>query len=204
LVRTNPLRYRGTLPERYAHWLSIGQTVRVSVNAGAEPCLSQVSRISPALDPGSRALTFEAEVDNGGGRLRAGQFAEATVELDRQRQALVVPATAIVEFAGTEKVWKVTEGLCREQPVQTGERREGWVEIVAGLSAGDVILVEGRLGREARVRPHTWLTLRTDEPALIVHSPEPAASPPSRTAGERPTDPPDHPDAEQSPSTAGP
>lgn len=204
LVRTNPLRYRGTLPERYSHWLAIGQTVRVFVNAGAEPCLSQVSRISPALDPGSRALTFEAEVDNGGGRLRAGQFAEATVEIDPERQALVVPEGAIVEFAGTEKVWKVSEGLCREQAVQTGERREGWVEIVAGLSAGDVILVEGRSGREARVRPRTWLTLRTDAPALVVHSPEPAASPPSLTADEQTTVPADLPEAEQPPSTAGP
>lgn len=208
LVRTHPLRYRGVLPERYSQWLSIGQPVRVALPAGAEPCLTQVSRISPALDPASRSLTFEAEVDNAGGRLRAGQFAEATVELDSYRQALVVPAGAIVEFAGTEKVWKVADGRCREHRVQTGERREGWVEIVDGLSAGDVILVDGRLGREARVRPQTWLALRADAPELIVQSapetqavrPPPAAEPTPR----RPAPPPEGEDLPSSPHAAGP
>jgi membrane fusion protein (multidrug efflux system) len=208
LVRTHPLRYRGVLPERYAHWLSIDQPVRVMLPAGADPCLSQVSRISPSLDPASRSLTFEAEVDNAGGRLRAGQFAEATVEIDSNRQALVVPAGAIVEFAGTEKVWKVADGRCREHPVQTGERREGWVEIVHGLSAGDVILVDGGLGREARVRPQTWLALRADAPALIVQSPpgaQPApAHPPADTTSRRPVAPAEGEDLPSSPHAAGP
>lgn len=204
LVRTNPLRYRGTLPERYAQGLTVGQTVWVAVQSGAEPCHSQVSRISPALDPGSRALTFEAEVDNSDGRFHAGQFAEATVEIDPGRQALVVPAAAVVEFAGIEKVWKVADGLCREQPVQTGERRDGWVEVVEGLSAGDVILVEGSLGRAARVSPQARWSVRADGPGLVAQTPGSAPLPPARVVVERTAKSPDPPEDVQTDSSAGP
>lgn len=176
LVRTNPLRYQGTLPERFAWQLALGQEVRLHIERTTEPCVARITRISPALNQSSRALLFEASVDNAGGRLRAGLFAEADVVLDPQQTAIVVPAAAITEFAGTEKVWKVVDGKSIEQLVQTGERRGNLVAITSGLLEGDVILAEGRSGRVGRVEVTARNRVQTPDAALELadHPLEPA------------------------------
>jgi RND family efflux transporter MFP subunit len=151
IVRTSPLRYRGTMPERHAHRLAQGQEVRLRIESFAEPRVVRVTRISPAIDELSRALMFEAEIDNDDGRLRPGMFAEAEVVLDPGAQAIVVPAASIDEFAGAEKVWKVVDGTAQEQIVQTGGRRESGIEVVDGLVPGDVILRDAKSGRAGPV-----------------------------------------------------
>jgi RND family efflux transporter MFP subunit len=153
LVRSNPLRFRGTMPERHAQHLALGQQVRLHIESETEPRVAEVTRISPVLDELSRALLFEARVENNDGRLRTGLFAEAEVVLDPAATSIVVPASSLVEFAGAEKVWKVVDGAAREQIVQTGQRRPDGVEVVSGLSAGDVILRDAGLGRVARIEP---------------------------------------------------
>ena len=70
---------------------------------------------------------------------------------EAQADAIVVGTESIVEFAGVEKVWKVVDGMAKEQVVQTGQRREGGVQITEGLAAGDTILRNGRQGRAARI-----------------------------------------------------
>jgi len=162
LVRTSTLRFRGTIPERHAHRLAMGQEIVLRFESGAPPQTARVSRISPGVDEMSRSLVFEAQVSNDDGSLRAGLFAEAEVVVDPAAQALVVPQSAIVEFAGVEKVWKLVDGVAQEQPVRTSRRADKTVEIVGGLVAGDTILVDASQGRVARVEPVAAET----EPAL--------------------------------------
>ena len=153
LVRTHPLRFRGTIPERRARNLAVGQEVVLMVESIETPIHAAVTRISPSLNDATRALTFEAMVDNPDGRLRVGLFAEAQVVVDPAAETIIVPPSALVEFAGAEKVWKVVEGVAAEQVVLTGERRPEGIQILSGLSAGDVVLVRGERGRVAEVRP---------------------------------------------------
>lgn len=153
LVRSDPLRYRGTVSERYALSLREGQEVLVQLDGIPEPISTRVTRISPVLEDFSRALIFEAVLSNSNGRLRSGLFAEADVVIDSQSEALAVPASAIIEFAGVEKVWKVAEGTATEVPIQTGRREHGLVEIVSGLNAGDAVIRAGADGRSGPVEP---------------------------------------------------
>ncbi len=149
VVRIDPLRYRGTIPERRALNLREGQQVRVLLDGLAEPLVTRITRISPVLEEFSRALVFEADIPNLDGRLRSGLFAEAEVIVDSQAEALTVPASSVVEFAGMEKIWVVKDGTAEEVAVRTGRRDDGQVEIVSGLSAGDTIIrrgVDGRAG----------------------------------------------------------
>ncbi|MCA9054219.1 MAG: efflux RND transporter periplasmic adaptor subunit [Planctomycetaceae bacterium] len=168
LVRTDPLRFRGTLPERYARRLSVDQPVSLMVEALSDPIETKVSRISPALDPSSRALTFEAEIDNGDGLLRAGLFAEASVELDADRTAAIVPESAVTQFAGRENVWKIESGECTEQFIESGERRDGFVEVLAGLTAGDQVLLQAGLGKKAPIELQTVYSIRGDDLKLVA------------------------------------
>lgn len=151
IVRTNPLRFRGTVPERHAQHLSAGQTVTLRIESVAEPREATVTRVSPSLDLRSRALLFEAEISNEDQQLRAGLFAEAEVVVIPEATALVVPESAVVEFAGAEKVWKIVDGVAVEQEILTGTRRERGIEILRGLAEGDRILVDGTVGMPARI-----------------------------------------------------
>jgi RND family efflux transporter MFP subunit len=155
LVRTGTLRFRGMIPERHAHRLEMGEqlTLRIEGTKVAQPAV--VTRISPGIDERSRALMFEAQVENSDGALRTGLFAEAEVVVDPAAKAVVIPRSAISEFAGAEKVWKITDGVAREQVVQTAHRGGDEIEIVRGLAEGDQILRDARQGRVARIEPTT-------------------------------------------------
>lgn len=141
IVRTDPLRFRGTVPERQALEIREGQPVIVRLDGASAPIHTAVARIAPVLDEMSRTLLFEADIPNADGLLRSGLFAQADVVIDAEAEALVVPATSVLEFAGTEKVWLLEPGgQPRGVPVRTGRRSEDLVEIVAGLSAGDLVV----------------------------------------------------------------
>ncbi len=101
----------------------------------------------------SRSLTFEAALDNRDGELRPGLFAEAEITIDPEAKAIAIAAGSLIEFAGAQKVWKVVDGTAKEQPVRPGRRTKDVVEIVDGLKPGDEILVDGSIGRVAKVIP---------------------------------------------------
>jgi multidrug efflux pump subunit AcrA (membrane-fusion protein) len=88
----------------------------------------------------------EAEVDNARGLLRPGSFARAEIVTDSGSDSLVVPASAVVVFAGIEKVVTVKDGKALERPVTTGRRSEQLVEILSGLDEGvPVVVAPGNL-----------------------------------------------------------
>lgn len=153
LVRTNPLWFRGTLPERLAGELRVGLEITVNLQSIAEPIQATITRVSPALDLQSRSLIFEARIENPDNRLRTGLFAEADVVLDPAAKSMVVPLAAVTQFAGAEKVWKVVDGLSVQQEIVAGLARDGFVEVIDGLDVGDVLLADGENGRVARIVP---------------------------------------------------
>ena len=75
--------------------------------------------------------------------LRRGLFAEADIHVDPDARTLAVPKAAIHQFAGVEKVWRVVDGEAAEQTVETGRQNDAFAEILSGLLAGDVVVVEG-------------------------------------------------------------
>jgi multidrug efflux pump subunit AcrA (membrane-fusion protein) len=89
----------------------------------------------------SRTLIVEAEVANPNGRLRPGAFARAEIVVEAERSAVIVPAAAIVTFAGVERVFVVADGRAVERRIRTGRRAGDRVEVLEGLSTGDPVVV---------------------------------------------------------------
>jgi RND family efflux transporter MFP subunit len=142
LVRTHPLRLRLAVPEREAATVKVGQAVRVSVEGDANRYGGTVARLSPQIVEQNRTLLIEAEVPNERGLLRPGAFAKADVVTQADRQVVTIPATALVVFAGVEKVISVKDGKSVEIRVQTGRRQGDRVEVVAGLRGGEPVVME--------------------------------------------------------------
>jgi len=142
LVQMNPLRLRAEVPERDALNIRNGMMVRVAVEGAAGTHQGRVVRLSPAIDEANRTLLVETEVSNTTNSLRPGAFARAEIIASSSQQALMVPAAAIVAFAGIDRVFTVQDGKAGEKRVRTGRHTDAGVEVLEGISAGDRVVIE--------------------------------------------------------------
>jgi RND family efflux transporter MFP subunit len=150
IVRVDRLRFRASVPERYAGQLKIGQQVVLKLEQNLPQQQVTVTRISPTIDLASRSLMFEAQVPNENGSLQTGLFAEADVVLDPEAKQIAVPIQSIVRFAGVDKVWKLKDSVIVDQPVQLGRKVGQRVQVLSGIEVGDSILLDGALGRSGK------------------------------------------------------
>ncbi|MEW5974592.1 MAG: efflux RND transporter periplasmic adaptor subunit [Acidobacteriota bacterium] len=141
VVRINPLRLKAEVPERHARNIRLQQEVRVTVEGNPDVYSGRIARLSPTISDQSRMLLVEAEVINNGS-LKAGAFAHVEILIDRSARTVGVPSSAVVTFAGIEKVLLVQEGTAQEKPVATGRRRAGMTEILSGVTVGDNVIVD--------------------------------------------------------------
>ena len=142
LIRNNPLRLRVAVTERDASSVRVGQSVQVRLEGDPAAHTGRVARLSPSIQEQNRSLIVEAEVANRGGRLRPGSFARAEIVVDADRTAVMVPASAVVTFAGLEKVFCVKDGKAVEKRIRTGRRSGDRMEILEGISADEAVVTD--------------------------------------------------------------
>ena len=77
-------------------------------------------------------------------QLKAGFFASANIVTRDDDQALVVPETAVINFAGVTKLFVVRDAVAYERHVRIGTRDEqGLVEVIEGLHRDEVVATSG-------------------------------------------------------------
>jgi RND family efflux transporter MFP subunit len=151
LVRIDRLRFTAGVPEVHSGELEVGQSIAIRVAGRDEPIPAKICRISPTVVQTSRSVRMEADVANEDLSLQAGLFGEAEIVVDPAAKALAVPAAAVSQFAGVQKVWLVANGRCEQRTVHIGRRDTDRIEIVEGLADGDVIVSRADQGREGPV-----------------------------------------------------
>jgi RND family efflux transporter MFP subunit len=140
LVVTNPLKYAGTVPERQAPELRTGQTLRLTVEAYPDKTFAgAITRLAPAVDVATRTLAVEARVPNEAGALRPGFFAKGSVLTREDPSVVVVPADALMNVVGLNKVFVIADGKAQERQVRPGARQGGTLEILQGVKAGETV-----------------------------------------------------------------
>jgi RND family efflux transporter MFP subunit len=142
IVRVHPLRLRVAVPERDSHTVRVNQVVQVTVEGDTTSYPGRVARVSPAIDEASRSLMVEAEVPNPSGVLRPGSFANAAIVSTDSDRAVIVPTSALVTFAGVEKVLSIKDGKVVEKRVTVGRRTAERLEILNGLAVGDPVIAQ--------------------------------------------------------------
>jgi RND family efflux transporter MFP subunit len=154
VVRVDPMRVELTVPEQSVSLISVGQPVRITVDAyPGETFTARIRFVSPSLRPDQRALTVEAIAPNPDGRLKPGLFATASIQQPRSAPAFLVPATAVETVSGTSRVYVVTGDTVEERIVTLGETVGPQVEITSGVTVKDRVAAEpkGRLVDGARI-----------------------------------------------------
>lgn len=140
---TSIIKLDFSVPEVFLAQLREGLEITSRTTAYADEAFKgKVSSIDNRLDPVSRAVLVRARIDNRDGRLKPGML--MTVRLMRaQAPALLIPEQALVPESDRKFVFAVRDDKAVRVEVQTGRRRPGEVEVTDGLSAGDVVIVEG-------------------------------------------------------------
>lgn len=145
LVDADPMKAAVHAPERYLSQLREGHVVELRVAAYPdEPFRGTVAFIDPQLDEATRTALVKAAVPNPEGRLRSGMLATARLALRVRDQALVIPETALLQQGDVISVFIVgPDDVAQPRPVTAGLRIPGGVEITAGLTEGERVVVEG-------------------------------------------------------------
>lgn len=143
VVRQNPVRVRVEVPERLAAKVKIGQRLDVSINGGLLKRSGRVVRLSPAIEAQNRSLLIEGELPNPDGALRPGTFAETTIVVNPNAEGISAPASALISFAGTERMFVVRNGALDERLIRSARRLPGErIEVLDGLKDGDQLVLD--------------------------------------------------------------
>ena len=132
--------------------MRVGQVVRFV--ADGRQFNGRVARLSPTVDPTTRAVTVYVEVPNPGALLRGGTFATGRVVSRTLTGVIAVPTAALrqsQEGDGKPFVYRLDGRTVNAAPVQLGavDERQGLAQVTDGLQVGDRVIVGnvGILGR---------------------------------------------------------
>lgn len=148
LQTLDPVYVDFMLPERHFDLISSGQKVLVSVQAYPGKVFEgAVTAIDPGIDPGTRTLRARATLQNPDHLLRHGMFAEVRTALPLRDNILTLPRTALTYNPYGESVFLITSqngaSKVERRQVKSGELRNGRIEIIEGLEAGDKVVSAG-------------------------------------------------------------
>jgi RND family efflux transporter MFP subunit len=144
VMRVDPLRVELTVPEQYVSAVATGRAVTFEVDAyPGETFTGQVRYVSPSVTSETRALTLEAVVPNGAGRLKPGFFATAQIEQATPLPGIMVPRPAVRTVSGTARVFVIAGDRAEERIVTTGQTVGERIEITSGLKAGERVAAGG-------------------------------------------------------------
>lgn len=146
LVRTDRLRARLAVPERWAGWVKEGVTADLHVEAFAgETFQGKISRINPAVAQDSRTFEAEAMLDNPDGRLKPGFFLQASIPSEKEEKTIFLPEQAVNYRYGVYKVFLLNGNRVSERQIrpagQTEDERGRRFEVAEGLKPGDRVAV---------------------------------------------------------------
>jgi len=133
------------VPEIYLSELKVGRALDIKVDAlPGEKISGEVFAVSPSADSRAHNIQVRATIPNPEGKLRPGLFAQVNLLVDQQT-SVVIPEQAILPKDNAFFVMTVIEGKVNLTPVTLGQRRPGIVQIISGLSEGDVLITAGQI-----------------------------------------------------------
>ena len=147
LTDTVNLRAELPFPETVAYRLAEGQPLQLeSPLAPGLLVEASVSQIRPEVGPLSRSIMVIADLVNPGG-WRPEATVQGWVTVDRRADAVMVPLLSVVRRPDREVIYLLEVGeegaKASEREVTTGVRKDGWVEIISTLIAGEIVIAEG-------------------------------------------------------------
>jgi membrane fusion protein, multidrug efflux system len=146
LESIDPLKVDFRVPEIYMKQIQVGQSLHVQLDAmPGKTFEGKVYAVNPLVDAAGRSIVIRALVRNSDTSLRPGMFARVRLITRDEKEAMAVPEQAIVPQGDDQFVFKVAEGRAVRVKIDVGQRRDGKVEVLKGLTANDIVITAGHL-----------------------------------------------------------
>jgi RND family efflux transporter MFP subunit len=156
VVRNEVLELAASVPGRQAGEIRAGQPVRFTADGRAFE--GTVARVSPTIDPTTRALTVYIRIPNPGGTLKGNTFASGRIVGRTIDSAVVVPSSALRQSGegGQSFVYRLAGQTVERAPVRLGvvDDGAGLAQVLEGVNEGDRVIVGnvGAIGTGMRVQ----------------------------------------------------
>jgi HlyD family secretion protein len=144
VVDITMVRLVANVVEKDLKQLESGNTANVQVDAfPGETFSGRIARVSPVLDPATRTAPIEVEIPNPTFRLKPGMYARVGITTHTKKDALVLPANAVIDLGGRRGVFQLQNNVAVFRTVQVGTEKGDIVEILAGLKEGEEVISTG-------------------------------------------------------------
>ncbi|MDR2311693.1 efflux RND transporter periplasmic adaptor subunit [Pseudochrobactrum asaccharolyticum] len=161
LQNVDTMRVDFSVPEQELKNLSMGQEVHIGASASDYAFKGKIVGIDPKIDPASRLVSVQAQVDNSDKSLVPGQFVQVRVILPEEDNVVILPLTTVVtslygdyvftvvkkeadKNAAADTAEKADDLVLHQIFVKLGRRTGNNVEILSGVKDGDVVVTSGQ------------------------------------------------------------
>lgn len=162
IVNLSDMHIEVDVPESYLESVIPGKDVRVYFPVLGDSVQTKVRQTGNFISPANRSFRIEIPVPNKKGNIKPNLTARVSINDYTNENAILIPQSVISEnSAGEQYIYVADKGngesraIARKLIVTTGRTDSDQVEILAGLSAGDLVIEEGarsvREGQEVRI-----------------------------------------------------
>lgn len=146
VVNIENLKLAVSVDEHQVSQIKVGDKVLVKAATLSEDLEGKISFIASKA-VGALKFPVEVIVSNKGQKLKAGMYATAYFKSNTNKdvEKVIVPRQAFVGSISQGKIFKIVDNKAQLIDVVAGQNFGEKVEIVSGLSAGDVIVTAGQI-----------------------------------------------------------
>ncbi len=132
------------IPENYSAFIKKGLPVEVTITSYKDRVFEgEIDFVSSRINADTRSLLSRIKIDNKDSKLISGSLLEVGVKFNL-RNSLSVPDTSVMIEGEKSFVYKINnENIANKTEVKTGLRSDKNIEIISGLTEGDIIVAEG-------------------------------------------------------------
>jgi len=143
-IRTeNKIKLDFSVPEKYSSVIRQGMKVTFSMNNADKKYNATVIATEKGIDAATRNLKVRALVNSQSTELISGAYANVTLRMNENKNALLIPTNALIPQEESNSVIVARKGKAHYVVVKTGIRQPTNIEIVDGIQIGDTIITSG-------------------------------------------------------------
>ncbi len=143
LAQSDVLRLRMPVPERDVPLVHVGSVVTVHVQATGQQFPGTVVRFTRDVSNATRTMMTEVDVANPTLTLTPGMYADVTFNLKQKNNALIIPASAVIQGDTPSVMLVDANNQVQKRPVDLGIAGANQQEIASGLQPGDRVIIGG-------------------------------------------------------------
>ena len=145
IANMTPLVARVFLPEKDVAGLRLGQTAELVLDAaGGARLPGRVTKISPVVDTSTGTIKVTVEALSLTPAARPGSFTTVRIVTDTHKDALLVPKAAVVREDSADYLFVADGSRARRCKVTLGYPSDGRIEVAAGLSGRESVIIAGQ------------------------------------------------------------